>query len=50
MENRVITELNQSKYCYKGTDVLINKKDISDLSQLKEVENGMTAYKLAELI
>ena len=49
MENRVITELNQSKYCYKGTDVLINKKDISDLSQLKEVENGMTAYKLAEL-
>lgn len=50
MENdNVITELNQSKYCYKGTKVLINKKDIMELSKLKEIEHGITAYKLSEL-
>lgn len=44
-----IDELNQSKYCYKGTKVLINKKDIRDYNQLIEVENGITAYKIANL-
>lgn len=48
-KNKKITELNQSKYCYKGTDTLINKKDILDDSKLKEIEHGITAYKIAEL-
>ena len=44
-----IDELSQSKYCYQGTSVLINKKNILDKEQLKEEEIGLTTYKLSLL-
>lgn len=39
----------QSIYCYSGTDILINKKDIKDPVLLEKVERIITAYKLAIL-
>lgn len=49
MKNDEVTELEQSKYCYKGTKVLINKKNIIDKEKLTEVEIGLTAYKISRL-
>ena len=39
----------QSKKCYPGTDILINKKDIRDADELENEEKILTAYKLAIL-
>lgn len=44
-----IDELSQSKYCYQGTSVLINKKNILDKEQLKAEEVELTTYKLSLL-
>lgn len=49
MDDNTITELEQSKYCYKGTKVLKNKRNIQDDNQLHEFENGVTMYKLSKL-
>lgn len=38
-----------SKYCYPGTDILINKLDIKDESLLKEAEALYSAQRLLEL-
>ncbi|WP_179223576.1 Fic/DOC family protein [Paenibacillus tyrfis] len=40
----------QSKYCYPGTDVLINYAGIRDEEQLKVFESIVTANRLAQLI
>lgn len=40
---------SQSKNCYEGTDVLKNKKGITDQSVLDRTERILTAYKLAIL-
>lgn len=45
-----INENNQSIYCYEGTSILINKKDIKDKAELKKTENLLTTYKLAKII
>lgn len=45
-----INENNQSMYCYEGTSVLINKKDIKDHDVLEEVEKLVVTYKLAQII
>ncbi len=46
MENN---ELDNLKYCYQGTKVLKNKKNIVNLEQLHEVESGLSTYKLTKL-
>lgn len=46
---REINELNQSKYCYKGTDVLINNRNIMDQDELRKQEITITTYKLSKL-
>ena len=38
-----------SKYCYNGTNILINVLDIKDLDTLKEYEQIVTSLKLLEL-
>lgn len=45
-----INENNQSIYCYEGTSVLINNKEIKDPIELEKIENMLTTYKLARLI
>lgn len=45
-----INETNQSIYCYEGTSVLINKKNIKDHYVLEEVEKLVVTYKLAQII
>ena len=45
-----INENNQSMYCYEGTSVLINKKNIKDHDVLEEVEKLVVTYKLAQII
>ncbi|AIF68410.1 hypothetical protein GZ22_18450 (plasmid) [Terribacillus saccharophilus] len=42
-------ENQQSKYCYPGTDTLINKYDIKDHKKLEKVETALTEKRLAEL-
>lgn len=39
----------QSRYCYPGTDILVNKKDIKNIDELEKEEKVLTAYKLAIL-
>lgn len=39
----------QSKYCYKGTDVLINKKNIMNADVLLKVERIQVTYVLSNL-
>lgn len=46
MENN---QIDQLKYCYEGTNVLKNKKDIKNLDKLHEIENGLTTFKLTNL-
>lgn len=36
----------QSKYCYEGTTVLKNKKNILDQTKLLEIEKGIVCYKV----
>lgn len=48
-ENEMIDEFEQSKYCYKGTKTLINFYNIEDNDKLRELENGITTYKLSKL-
>lgn len=43
------TEIRQSKYCYPGTDVLINKENIRDPRQLAEYEADITMLRQYEL-
>lgn len=50
MKNQRIDENNQSIYCYPGTSILINKKDIKDKNKLQTIENLLVNYKLSELI
>ena len=38
-----------SKYCYEGTDILINKLNIKDDDKLFEVERKLTALRLKDL-
>lgn len=40
---------HQSRYCYPGTDVLINKLDIRDPSLLKDMELALTSVRLHQL-
>ena len=42
-------EKRDSVYCYKGTDVLVNKLEIKDKDLLKEYERQIVAIKLLEL-
>ncbi len=46
---RDIYEVRNSIYCYKGTNVLINKLDIKDTKKLLEYESKITAAKLLAL-
>jgi cell filamentation protein len=39
----------QSKYCYPGTDTLINKYGIKDDKKLEKVETAHTKHRLSEL-
>jgi len=39
----------QSKYCYPGTDVLINKFNIRDAKHLLSIEKTITSTKIGEL-
>jgi cell filamentation protein len=49
-ENKeIVDELSQSKYCYNGTKILINKRNIKNYEQLIEIENGLTTYKLSRI-
>lgn len=50
MKNKEIDVSNQSIYCYPGTSVLINNKDIKDKKELLEMEKMLVNYKLSELI
>lgn len=50
MKEKIITENNQSIYCYPGTSILINKKNIMNKEQLHELENASVIYKLSQLI
>lgn len=50
MKNKVINELNQSIYCYPGTSILINNKNITDKEELLKLEKVLVTYKLARLI
>lgn len=43
-------ETINSKYCYPGTDVYINKFDIKDYKLLESIEAELTFNRLAELI
>ena len=38
-----------SRYTYKGTDVLVNKLDIKDEKKLEKYERKMVAFKLATI-
>lgn len=42
-------EKRNSVYCYKGTDILVNKVDIKNKDLLKEYERQIVAIKLLEL-
>lgn len=46
MEN----QSSQSMYCYPGTSILINKKNIMDKEKLHQLEIPLVTYKLARLI
>jgi cell filamentation protein len=40
---------NQSRYCYPGTDILINKENIRETTELQRFETIVASYRLAEL-
>ncbi|MET1249486.1 Fic family protein [Sporolactobacillus sp. STCC-11] len=40
---------HQSRYCYPGTDVLINKLDIRDQEKLEQAERRLTHVRLTQL-
>lgn len=41
--------MSDSKYCYPGTDVLINRFDIRDAAALKRIERDLTSVNIAAL-
>ena len=45
-----INESNQSIYCYEGTSILINKKNIKNYKELEKIENMLVTYKLSKII
>ena len=45
-----INESNQSIYCYEGTSVLINNRNIMDKKMLEKIEIMITTYKLIKII
>ena len=50
IKGRIDEALNgQSKFCYPGTDILINNFDIRDQEQLEIAERRITILKLAEI-
>lgn len=46
----IVNENNQSIYCYDGTSILINKRDIRNHDELEKIENMLVTYKLAQII
>ena len=42
-------DVRNSRYTYKGTDILVNKLDIKDEEMLKKYEKKMVAFKLATI-
>lgn len=42
-------DVKNSRYTYKGTDVLVNKLDIRDKAKLSRYEKKMVAFKLATI-
>jgi cell filamentation protein len=40
---------NQSRYCYPGTEILINKPELKDQAQLTAFENLVTTRRNAQL-
>jgi len=48
MENDLY-EVRNSIYCYKGTNILINKFDIRDAEKLSNVERPLVLAKLFDL-
>ena len=44
-----MSENKSSKYCYTGTNTLINKLDIKDRAKLEELENALIVFKIYEL-
>lgn len=50
MKSKEINQSNQSIYCYPGTSILINNKNIMDKQELTKIENMLVNYKLSELI
>lgn len=42
-------EVRNSIYCYKGTNVLVNKFDIKDAEKLSNVERPLVLAKLFDL-
>lgn len=45
-----VNESNQSIYCYKNSNVLINKLGIMDLNLLIATENVLVTFRLAQII
>ena len=41
--------MSDSKYCYPGTEILINKLNIRDKKELFEAEKELTLIRLKEL-
>lgn len=50
MENQELKPSSQSIYCYPGTTVLINNKDIKDKAKLLKLEKMLVVAKLSTLI
>lgn len=50
MKSKEINQNNQSIYCYPGTSVLVNKRNIKDKTELHKMENMLVNYRLAEVI
>ena len=42
-------ESRNSIYCYEGTNVLINRKNIEDSNQLEEYDDFISTIKLSEI-
>ena len=50
MKTKEINPSNQSIYCYPGTSVLINNRNIMDKKELLQLEKMLVNYNLTELI
>ena len=50
MKTKEINPSNQSIYCYPGTSILINNRNIKDKQELLKLENMLVNYNLTQLI